>query len=208
MSDYMKAGLNVAMSGIPWWTTDIGGFMGGDITSPLFRELIVRWYQYGVFCPLFRTHGARPGNEAWSFGEEAYQHIRRAMLLRERLRPYIMEQMKAAHERGLPPMRPLFVDFPDDPTASIVEDEFLFGPDLLVAPILKFQARSREVYLPGAVEWRDAWTGKRVTAGHPFTADAPLAQIPVYVREGNKHLTELFRGLGADSNRMGTRYSS
>jgi alpha-D-xyloside xylohydrolase len=195
LSDYMRAGLNVAMSGIPWWTTDIGGFMGGEITSPVFRELIVRWYQYGVFCPLFRTHGARPGNEAWSFGEEAYRHIRRAMLLRERLRPYVMKQMKAAHERGLPPMRPIFFDFPEDKLAAAIEDEFLLGPDVLIAPILNYRARSREVYLPNGAKWRDAWTGRRVAAGRSFTADAPLERIPVYVREESRQLAEMFRGL-------------
>jgi len=198
LSNYLKAGLNVAMSGLPWWTTDIGGFVSVDIASPIFRELIVRWYQYGVFCPLFRTHGDRPVNEAWSFGEEAYRHIRRAMLLRERLRAYVMEQMKAAHERGLPPMRPIFFDFPEDKSAAVIEDEFLFGPDLLIAPILNYQARSREVYLPDAAQWRDAWTGKRAPAGRSFIADAPLEHIPVYVREGNDELTELFRDVGAN----------
>jgi alpha-D-xyloside xylohydrolase len=195
LSSYMKAGLNVAMSGLPWWTTDIGGFVTPEEDSPVFRELMVRWYQYGVFCPLFRTHGSRKGNEAWSFGEEAYRHIRAAMILRERLRPYVMDQMKLAHEHGLPPMRPLFVDFPDDLQAARIEDQFLFGPNLLIAPILSYAARSREVYLPAGDAWTDVWTGRRFTGGGHLHADAPLEHIPVYVRGDNDGLVGLFRDL-------------
>ena len=120
----VNAGLNMGMSGIPWWTSDIGGFRGGDPASPYFQQLIVRWFQFGAFCPIFRLHGHRlpnkndfngAANEVWSFGEPAYQIIKKYMLLRERLRPYIMEQMAIASKTGIPPMRPLFVDFPSDP---------------------------------------------------------------------------------------------
>lgn len=196
LSNYMKAGLNVAMSGLPWWTTDIGGFMPPEAAdTPMFRELIVRWYQYGVFCPLFRTHGYRKENEAWSFGEETYRHIRAAMILREQLRPYVMDQMRLAHEKGMPPMRPLFFDFADDPEAARVEDQFLFGPDLLIAPVLEYEARSREVYLPTGVEWTDVWTGRRFDGGMQSCADAPLEHIPVYVRGNKTDLINLFRDL-------------
>jgi alpha-D-xyloside xylohydrolase len=187
----VRAGLNMAISGIPWWTTDIGGFHGGDPAAPEFRELIVRWFQYGAFCPLFRLHGDRlphadfmlgGPNEVWSFGEEAYPILRKYLLLRERLRPYIMEQMRIAHEQGLPPMRPLFVDFPDDPACWAVEDEFLFGPDLLVAPVLHADARSRTVYLPAGTSWKDAWTDQTFPGGERIDADAPLERIPLYLR--------------------------
>ncbi len=145
----VRAGLSIAISGIPWWTTDIGGFHGGDPSDPAYQELIVRWFQYGVFCPLFRLHGDRQPrvptgfemtggpNEAWSYGDAAYQRIAAALRLRERLRPYIHQQMRVASRQGVPPMRPLFLDFPDDPDAWQVEDEFLFGPDLLIAPVLE-----------------------------------------------------------------------
>ncbi len=186
----VRAGLNVAMSGIPWWTTDIGGFYGGDVNDPVFRELIVRWFQYGVFCPLFRLHGVRsPGgaksggpNEVWSFGDEAYGVIKDLLELRERLRPYIMEQMRVAHERGLPPMRPLFVDFADDGAAWAVDDEFMFGPDLLVAPILEQGSVRREVYLPAGSRWVEVATGATHDGGQRCTVSAPLASIPVFVR--------------------------
>ena len=157
----IRSGLNVAVSGIPWWTTDIGGFHGGDPGDPEYQELIVRWFQFGAFCPLFRLHGNREPtmpfgleqtggpNEAWSYGREAFDHIAAVMQLRERLRPYIMRQMRTAHETGIPPMRPLFVDFPDDPGAWRVDDAYMFGPDLLVAPVASYGARRRDVYLPG-----------------------------------------------------------
>ena len=193
LEEYMKVGLNVAMSGIPWWSCDIGGFITHDNSSPRFHELMVRWYQYAVFTPVFRTHGNRPNNEPWNIGGDSYRHIRAAILLRERLRPYIMAQMKLASEEGLPPMRPVFFDFADDPKAGEVEDQFLFGPDLLVAPVTRFEARGREVYLPIRTEWTCAWTGERLPGGQVVEADAPIERIPVYVRGDDAGLLELFK---------------
>jgi alpha-D-xyloside xylohydrolase len=199
----VKAGLNMGMSGIPWWTTDIGGFYSGDIRTPYFRELIVRWFQYGVFCPLFRLHGFREprkppvnkllpettgaDNEVWSFGDEAFKIIKGILFMRERLRPYIMKQMKLAQEKGTPPMRPLFFDFPDDAACLHIDDEFLFGPDILVAPVLDYKVRERYVYLPEGTNWTDAWTGKKIEGGQGCVAEAPLERIPVYLR-GNSRL--------------------
>ena len=191
----VRAGLNMAMSGIPWWTTDIGGFYGADSASSTFRELIVRWFQYSTFCPVLRLHGYRNPesnsammiqtggpNEVWSFGAEAYAIISELLALRERLRPYVMEQMQLAHERGIPPMRPLFFDFPNDETASKVDDQYLFGPNLLVAPVLYEGARSRKVYLPAGTTWTDAWTGEVFQGGCSFMAEAPLSRIPLYLK--------------------------
>jgi len=186
------AGLNIGLSGIPWWTTDIGGFREGEAASSAFRELLVRWFQYGTFCPLFRLHGYRlpthdlcgADNEVWSYGDEAYAIFRDLLLLRERLRPYIMEQMGKASHTGAPPMRPLFFDFPDDARCQAVADQFMFGPDLLVAPVLAEGARSREVYLPAGTQWTDAWTGRQIDGGCTLTAPAPLDRIPLYLRNG------------------------
>jgi alpha-D-xyloside xylohydrolase len=194
----IRAGLNVAVSGIPWWTTDIGGFEGGDAGDPVYRELVVRWFQFGAFCPLFRLHGNREPrmpfgvdqtggpNEVWSFGDEAYACIREVMFLRERLRPYLMEQMRAAAASGLPPMRPLFVDFPGDEAAWPVDDAFMFGPDLLVAPVDAYGVRERKVYLPCAsgTTWTGAWTGERHAGGTTASAAAPLSRIPLFLRDG------------------------
>lgn len=191
----VRAGLNIGLSGIPWWTTDIGGFYGGEPESPAFRELLIRWFQYGTFCPLFRLHGyrvAEPGestmlstggpNEVWSFGDEVYEIIKDLLFLRERLRPYILEQMQLAHEKGIPPMRPMFFDFPRDEACAGLDDQFLFGPDLLVAPVLTAGARRREVYLPTGTTWTDAWSGQTFDGGQRIVAEAPLDRIPLYLR--------------------------
>lgn len=194
----IKAGLNMAMSGISWWTTDIGGFKNGDIDDPAFRELLIRWFQYGAFCPVFRLHGFRrqaardprlgnefsfggADNEVWSFGAEAYGILKTYLELRERLKPYIRQLMQAAHATGLPPMRPLFVDFPDDDRAWRLDDVYMFGDNLLVAPVHEQGARGRDVYLPAGALWRNAWTGETVQGGRSVAVDAPLDRIPLFV---------------------------
>ncbi|MDR1176820.1 MAG: glycoside hydrolase family 31 protein [Treponema sp.] len=196
----LAAGLNMGIAGIPWWTTDIGGFHGADIKAPAFHELLVRWFQWGCFCPVMRLHGDRnphkpplgtsgggmfgsgAENEVWSFTEEVYEICRKYLLLREKLRPYIREQMKAAHEKGTPVMRPLFYDFPGDGQAWETEDEYMFGPDYLVAPILYPGKTDREVYLPAGTRWTDCWSGEQYDGGISITAPAPLDRIPVYSR--------------------------
>ena len=191
----VRAGLSIAVAGIPWWTTDIGGFHGGDAADEEYRELMVRWFQFGAFCPLFRLHGNREPrtptgwnmtggpNEVWAFGEEAYEIIRDVMLMRERLRPYLHAQLDRASTEGLPAMRPLFVDFPDDDRAWTVEDQFMFGSDVLVAPVLEAGTRRRELYLPAGARWTHAWSGMERDGGATVTDDAPLAEIPVYLRD-------------------------
>lgn len=192
----IRAGLNMAMSGIPWWTTDIGGFHGGHPDDPEFRELIVRWFQYGAFCPLFRLHGNREpvtyqaripmtgnANEVWSFGEEAYAIIKELLFLRERLRPYLLQQMETTHATGDPVMRPVFFDFPDDAHTAEVDDAYMFGPDYLVAPVYAYHARSRDVYLPRGARWTNAWTGETRYGGETITVPAPLDQIPLFIRD-------------------------
>ena len=194
----IPAGLNMGISGIPWWNTDIGGFRHGDPKSEYFRELIVRWFQFGAFTPIFRLHGVRePGplvgssqtgapNEVWSFGDFAYDLICRQLQLRERLRPYVMKLMSEASSTGLPPMRALFLEFPDDAAAWDVSDQFMLGSDVLVAPVTAQGAREREVYLPEGTSWLDAWTGDPVRESGWITAEAPLERIPVYLREGGE----------------------
>jgi alpha-D-xyloside xylohydrolase len=189
----LRAGLNVGLSGLPWWNTDIGGFTGGKAEDPSFRELLVRWFQYGAFCPLFRLHGMRmpygdktgAPNEVWSYGDEVYGILRDYLFLRERLRPYIMEQMEKAHKKGLPPMRPLFVDF-TDPVCADVDDQYLFGPDLLVAPVVEEGVRQRKVYLPAGTTWRNAWTDETHAGGQWIEVAAPLEQIPLFLRGKTK----------------------
>jgi alpha-D-xyloside xylohydrolase len=192
----IRAGLNVALSGIAWWTTDIGGFHGGEPDDEAYRELMVRWFQFGAFCPLFRLHGHREPrtsrgpigdgggpNEVWSFGTEAYEAITALMRLRERLRPYIHEHLRDGQSTGIPLMRPLLLAFPDDPAAWEVEDQILFGPDILVAPVTEFGARERRVYLPAGVEWVHVDSGRRYPGGGFVSVDAPLDRVPLFVRD-------------------------
>ena len=159
LRNQLAAGLNMGISGIPWWTTDIGGFHGGNIYDPKFHELLVRWFEFGAFCPVMRLHGYREPfkaplgttgggkhnsgaeNEVWSYGEEVYKICEKYIHLRERMRPYVRQIMEEAHEKGTPAMRPLFYDFPEDKKAWDIEDEYMFGPDLLVAPVLYEEQR-------------------------------------------------------------------
>jgi len=199
-----RAGLNMVMSGIPYWTTDIGGFGGGTTTDPDFRELVVRWFQWGAFCPLFRLHGARSGptwpagdpgvcdqsasNEVWMFGNESEAAIVKVMRMREQMRPYVMAQYKLAASHGTPIMRPLFYDFYNDTTSESVDDEQMFGPDYLVAPVLQKGVSSRFVYLPplskGTV-WKNVFTGVETdtsAGGVNITEATPLDTFPLYKR--------------------------
>lgn len=203
----LAAGLNMGIAGIPWWTTDIGGFHGGNINDPQFKECLVRWFQFGAFCPVFRLHGDREPhkkplgttgggatpsgaeNEVWSYGEEVYTICRKYMRLRESLRPYIADTMKQAHEKGTPVMRTLFYNFPEDMDTWNINDEFCFGDDIIVCPVLYEGQRSRAVYLPKGCRWRNLNTGEIHEGGQTFTSSAPIDVIPVFFREGS--LTEI-----------------
>lgn len=202
LRNQFAAGLNMGMAGIPWWTTDIGGFHGGNPDDPAFRECFTRWFQYGAFCPVMRLHGDREphsaplsdavsgggvcasgaANEIWSYGEPVYDICKEYIAIREKLRPYIKAQMQTAHEKGTPVMRPLFFDFPEDEAAWCVEDQYMFGPNILVAPILEAGARERRVYLPKGCDWRNAWTGEILQGGYSGSVNAPIEQIPLFIR--------------------------
>lgn len=189
----LAAGLNMGIAGIPWWTTDIGGFHGGNPSDPAFRELFTRWFQWGAFCPVMRLHGDRepkegkdsaPGadNEIWSYGEEVYEICKKYIFVREKLREYTRALMKEAHEKGTPVMRTLFYEFPEDEKAWRSETEYLFGAKYLVAPVLKAGQRSREVYLPKGAKWQ-AWEGgEEFEGGRTVEVDCPIEMMPVFVR--------------------------
>lgn len=204
MREQLQAGLNMGMAGIPWWTSDIGGFIGGDITDPAFKELLVRWFAWGAFCPVFRMHGERSpwyereqefidgvrqltsgqDNEVWSFGEDNYEILKKYLFLREKLRPYIRDCMRRASETGEPVMRPLFFDFPEDKKAWETEDAYMFGKDLLVAPVMEAGVMERAVYLPAGSKWTESATGRVYEGGETVSASAPIDIIPVFIREG------------------------
>ena len=202
LRNQFAAGLNMGLAGISWWTTDIGGFHGGNPDDPDFRECIIRWFEYGVFCPVFRLHGDREphskplgtsggglcesgaANEVWSYGEEAYEIFKKYMFIRERMKPYITQIMKEAHEKGTPVIRPLFYDFSKDKLCFDIEDQYMFGPDVLVAPILHKGDTSRKVYLPEGAKWKDVNSGEVFNGGQWINYDAPLEVIPLFLKYG------------------------
>jgi alpha-D-xyloside xylohydrolase len=202
MRRQITAGIHMGAAGVPWFTTDIGGFGGGRTDDPAFQELLVRWFQMGAFMPVMRLHGVRgpevpvvaadgshrqasgAGNELWSFGEENYEVLARYVHLRERLRDYTRAVMRTAHEAGQPVMRGLFHDFPGDPQAWDVGDQFMHGPDVLVAPVTEPGATSRPVYLPAGARWTDLHTGAVHAGGQWIEAAAPRHLVPVFTRDG------------------------
>lgn len=179
----IPAGLNLAASGLAYWSSDIGGSRG-SLDGADYRELFVRWFEYGAFCPTFRTHGARPENEVWSYGEEAEKILVKYLQLRYRLLPYIYSLAHSVTETGAPFMRALYMDFPQDPEVRDIKDEYMFGPAFLVAPVVEKGKSSREVYLPKGPAWYDYRTGKKYPGGQRISADAPLDVLPLFVRAG------------------------
>lgn len=207
LTEQVKSGLNMAMCGIPWWNTDIGGFYGGDIHSELFQELIVRWFQYGVFCPVMRLHGSRLGadrtrsiiepsggdNEIWSFGEENLRILKSLVELRGRLLPYIKKHMDIASERGIPVMRPMFFDYPEDAMCYETGDQYLFGSDIIFAPVTVRGQTKRRVYLPEG-KWSFARNRRSYDGSGWYEIGAELDEFIVFVKEGAEVL-ECFQTL-------------
>jgi alpha-D-xyloside xylohydrolase len=183
----IPAGLNFCLSGIPYWTTDIGGFFVPQNTRNVaaYKELYTRWFEYGAFCPLFRSHGTDMSREMWRFGPETEATLRKYDDLRYRLMPYIYSQAWNVTHDGGTLMRPLVMDHPDDETALILKDEFQFGPSFLVCPVTDPGVASRTAYLPKGASWIDFWTGKTYAGGQSITADAPIETIPLFVKAGS-----------------------
>jgi len=182
----IPAGLNFALSGIPYWTTDVGGFVFGSPADPAFRELFVRWFQYATFCPILRVHGTRnpDENELWSYGPDAQKTLVSFDRLRYRMLPYIYSLAWKTTSEGYTPMRPLVMDFRTDDRAQNIGDQFMFGPAILVNPVTEPAASLRQVYLP-ETKWYDFWSGTTVPGNRMIEAAAPLERIPLYVRAGS-----------------------
>lgn len=198
MKNQLAAGLNMGIAGIPWWTTDIGGFHGGNPDDPAFRELFVRWFEWGTFCPVMRLHGDREprqpqvgttggaaccsgaANEVWSYGEEVLAICRYYMEIRESLRDYTRSLMQEAHEKGTPVMRTLFYEFPKDEKCWETEDEYMYGNCYLIAPVMKAKEYERKVYLPDGADWKDFYTEELFAGGQSIRTSCPLNRIPVF----------------------------
>ena len=183
----VPAGLNFALSGYPYWTTDIGGYhqpYDGFANEPGYQELYARWFEYGAFCPVFRTHGHRDHNELWTF-DKVYPALLAVDRLRYRLLPYVYSLAWKVTSEDYTIQRPLVMDFREDPATWEIGDQFMFGPEILVSPVLKEHATERPVYLPHGTEWYDFWTGDRAKGGATVERTAPLERIPLEVRAGS-----------------------
>jgi alpha-D-xyloside xylohydrolase len=187
LTHQVPAGLNFALSGYPYWTTDIGGYWpphDNPLADPAFQELYARWFEYGTFCPIFRTHGHRPHNELWSF-DKVEPILVNYDRLRYRLMPYIYSLAWKVTSDDYTIQRPLVMDWRTDPRTWNLGDEFMFGPAILVNPVLKADANRRSVYLPAAAAWYDFWTGKSLNGSQEIEADAPLERMPLFIRSGS-----------------------
>ncbi|KAK7409227.1 hypothetical protein QQX98_008603 [Neonectria punicea] len=193
----------MAIAGLPWWTTDIGGFHGGDPNDGRFRELFVRWFQWGAFCPVMRLHGDREprqpqlgtsgsatcrsgaANEVWSYGPDVYDICRRYIDIREELRDYTRKLMTEAHEKGSPIMRPLFYELPGDKRCWEISTQYMYGDKYLVCPVLKAEVRSMDVYLPpleSGGTWKAFVGGASYDGGQVVEVPCPLSEMPVFVK--------------------------
>lgn len=203
MRAQITAGLNYSLAGLPFWGMDQGGFSvenryveaqqlfdrtgveNADLKE--WRELQVRWNEFGCFIPLYRTHGQWPLREVWNIAPEhhpAYQAIVSTDRFRYRLMPYLYSLDGWVHFRDYTLMRALVMDFNGDPNVDDIHDQWMFGPSLMACPVTEYQARSRKVYLPRQRGWYNLWTGEYYEGGQTIDADAPYDRIPVFVPEG------------------------
>lgn len=183
----IAAGLSFSMSGLPYWTTDIGGFFRPDdqYGSDAYHELLIRWFQYGVFCPIFRVHGYKSNAELWNYGPEVEKVLTQYDELRYRLLPYIYSAAWGVTNRGETLMRALPLEFSSDAGGREISDQFMFGSALLINPVTDEGAMQRKLYLPADTDWIDFWTGERLKGGQNITAEAPLNRIPIYAKSGS-----------------------
>ncbi|MTV37742.1 glycoside hydrolase family 31 protein [Duganella radicis] len=181
----LPAALNFTLSGIPYWSADIGGFFGGDPADPAYAELYTRWYQFGAFNPMFRVHGTGEGKEIWRFNAATQKILRDTTQLRYRLLPYIYAASWDVTSRHGTMMRALAMDFRNDAQAVATADQYMFGKALLVAPVMTPNTDVRTVYLPAKQDWFDFWTGKRYAGGKVVAAKADIATIPLFARAGS-----------------------
>jgi len=182
------AGLNYTITGMPYWTTDIGGFFRpgkSQYTDEKYQELLIRWYQWGTFNPIFRVHGYQSETEPWKYGQTVEDNMRKMLNLRYRLLPYIYSEAWQVTKNGSTMMRPLVMDFREDAKAIDQSYEYMFGKSILVAPIMEAGTSEWNVYLPKSVKWFDFWTGKHYDGGQSIKTSAPLDKIPLFVKAGS-----------------------
>ena len=181
------AGLNYNLTGMPYWTTDIGGFFRPgptQYTDVKYHEILLRWFQWGVFNPVFRIHGYQTETEPWKYGAVVESNMRQMLNLRYRLLPYIYSEAWQVHKNGSTLMRPLVMDFKDDVKAVEQSLQYMFGRQILVAPVTKPDVKNWNVYLPSGAYWYNFWTNKGYNGGQTISTAAPLEEIPLYIKAG------------------------
>ncbi|MBP7507228.1 MAG: DUF5110 domain-containing protein [Prolixibacteraceae bacterium] len=182
------AGLNYTISGMPYWTTDIGGFFRpgqSQYTDEKYHELLTRWFQWGVFNPIFRVHGYMSETEPWKYGTKVEENIRKMLNLRYQLLPYIYSEAWQITKNGSTMMRPLVMDFRNDIKSVSQAYEFMFGKSILVAPVVEPEVKIHRAYLPESSGWYDFWTGRLIDGGQTVEADVALDKIPLYIKSGS-----------------------
>ncbi len=185
LREQIPAGLNFCLSGLPYWTMDIGGFFSGNPESESYKEIFIRWFQWGALCPIFRVHGTTYAKEPWRFGKEVEEVLVRYIHLRYRLLPYIYSVAWKVTSEGYTMMRALIMDFNYDPKVINIDDQYMFGPFIMVSPVTLPKATHRRVYLPKTFGgWYDFWTGEKFEGGQDIEAPAPLDRIPLHVKAG------------------------
>jgi alpha-D-xyloside xylohydrolase len=182
------AGLNYTITGMPYWTTDIGGFFRpgkSQYTDKDYQELLIRWYQWGTFNPIFRIHGYQAETEPWHYNQQVQDDMQEMLNLRYRLMPYIYSEAWQITKNGSTMMRPLVMDFRKDTLALDQDFEFMFGKAMLVSPLTEPKVNKWNVYLPKSESWYDFWTGKQFEGGQTINTDAPHDKIPLFVKAGS-----------------------
>jgi len=182
------AGLNYNLTGMPYWTTDIGGFFRpgrGQYTDAKYHDILTRWFQWGTFNPIFRIHGYQTETEPWKYGDTVMNNMRSMMNLRYRLMPYIYSEAWQVSKNGSTIMRSMVMDFKNDATAINQSYQYMFGRSFLVAPVTEPGVSEWKVYLPKSIAWYGFWTGKRFTGGQTVKTDAPQDKIPLFVKAGS-----------------------
>ena len=180
----VPAGVKFSMTGIPYWSADIGGFFGGDPKDAGYQQLFTRWLQFAVFNPMFRIHGTGAGKELYSFPQAARAPLLDAVKLRYRLMPFLYAQAWQVTAGNASFLYPVDMLFPGDPHARDLPSQFMFGRSIMVSPVVEENAVTRQVYLPAGSDWYDFWTGKREAGGSTIVAAAPLARMPLHIKTG------------------------
>ena len=200
----IQISMSMGISGVSWWTSDIGGFHSGNVESKKFKKLLIRWFQFATFSPILRMHGDRQPhtqrignsgggvrtsggpNEIWSFGSKVEKILTRYTKIRENLKEYTLDLFDESHNNGYPLIRAMFLEFPEDANSWVETTDYMFGSDLLIVPITEEYVNKVEVYLPLGEEWINVWNGEKYKGGKKYEIEVTIDDLPVFCRSGSK----------------------